>query len=108
MKKITKTAALNEAITLMQHHQDVELDLLKSQFRDTYESLKPINIVKTGIKEMVSKSGLKGDLLKIAIGLTAGFLSKKFMVGSSHHPIKRMLGSLLQYAVANVVVNDSK
>ncbi|MGG7036379.1 MAG: hypothetical protein ACI7YS_14450, partial [Flavobacterium sp.] len=38
-----------------------------------------------------------------AIGLGTGILSKKLLVGNTHNPVKRMLGTVVEFAVANVV-----
>jgi hypothetical protein len=107
MKKRIETVALSDSISLLQIKQALELKLLKEQFYVTYESLKPINLVKSTLSEVTSSSSVKNNIINNIIGLTTGYLTKKVLVGSSHNPIKRMLGMLLQFAIANVVSRHS-
>jgi hypothetical protein len=107
MKKRIETVALSDSISLLQIKQALELKLLKEQFYVTYESLKPINLVKNTLSEVTSSSSVKNNIINNIIGLTTGYLTKKVLVGSSHNPIKRMLGMLLQFAIANVVSRHS-
>ena len=107
MKKKNETDALNETIVLLQDKQTQELKLLKEQFHLTYESLKPINLIKNAFHEVTSSPDLKNKLLNNVIGLTTGYLSKKVLIGTSNNPIKKILGTLLQFSVANVVSKHS-
>ena len=76
-----ESVALNEMIDLLQSKQAGELALLKEQFYCTYESLKPINLIKNTIHELTESPDIKTNLLNSAIGLTTGFLSKKISGG---------------------------
>ena len=107
MKKKNGTDALNKAISSLQNKQAQELKLLKEQFHLVYESLKPINLIKSTFHEVVLSPDIKNDILSNVIGLTTGYLSKKVLMGTSHNLIKRLLGTLLQFAIANVVTKHS-
>ncbi|MBA3704361.1 MAG: hypothetical protein H0W84_00230 [Bacteroidetes bacterium] len=102
MQKITTTEELKSAIQLLEYKQANEWPLLKAQFSTTYESLKPLNILKSTIKDVFS-TDLKGDISSAAIGLATGFLAKKSFVGTSHNPLTKILGMLIEIAVANKV-----
>ena len=80
---------------------------MKEQFYVTYESLKPFNLVKNTLSQVASSPEIKNNIVNNVIGLTTGFLTKKILVGASHNPIKRILGVLLQFAIANVVSRHS-
>ena len=103
-----ETNALKERISLLESRQAQEITLLKEQLHLTYETLKPLNLIKTTLQEVSSSSDLKGDILNNVIGLTTGYLSKKVLVGSTHNPIKKMAGTLLQFAIAKVVSKHSE
>ena len=60
-------------------------------------------MVKSALLEVASSPELKSNMLDNIIGLTTGYLSKKVLVGTSHNPIKRILGTLLQFAIASFV-----
>ncbi len=107
MSKITTTAELKEAIRLLEIEQKVEGALLKEQFKITYESLKPANLIGSLIKDLVKSPGLKGDLLTTALSLGAGYLSKKAAVGNTANPLKQLLGTLLQMGVTSLVSKNS-
>lgn len=107
MKIINKTDALNEAIVILEKKQALELRELTEQFKITYESLKPVNLIKNTLSEVTKAPDIKNNFINNAIGLATGFLSSRFLLGSSRNPIKRTLGTILQYAVANVVSKHS-
>jgi hypothetical protein len=107
MKKRNERDALNEAIQLLQDKQAEELRLLKEQFYVTYESIKPINLIKSTWREITESPEAKNNLLSNAIGLTAGYLSKKALIGFSHNPVKLIVGSILQFVVSNVAAKHA-
>ncbi len=107
MKQYNATDTLNETIALLEYKKAKELIVLKEQFQLTYESLKPINLIKNTFSEMTNSSDIKGNLLNNVIGLSTGYLSRKVLLGSSHNPIKRILGSIFQFVVTNVVTKNS-
>ncbi len=107
MKHLNQTEELNNRIVLLKQKQDLQFNLLRAQFYITYESLKPINLIKGTWKEVMSAPNLKEDLLGSLIGLGTGFLSKKILFGATHNPIKALLGTVLQFGVSNVVSKNS-
>ena len=106
MKKTNETDTLNETISLLEYRQAYELGILKEQFEVTYDSLKPINLIKSAFHEMTTSSELKGNLLNNIIGISTGYLTKKVLVGSTHNPFKRILGTVLQFAITNLVTKN--
>lgn len=107
MPEITTIAELKEAIRLLEIEQKAEGALLKEQFKITYESLKPANLIGNTIKELIKSPELKGDLLTTALSLGAGYLSKKASVGNTANPLKQLLGTLLQMGVTSIVSKNS-
>lgn len=103
MKNINQTDALNKVIEVLQKKKEIEFLVLKEQFQITYESLKPINLIKSTLVDVASSPELKNNVLNNVIGLTTGYISKKVLLGSSRNPIKILLGSLFQFAIAKVV-----
>jgi hypothetical protein len=103
----TKADELAEEIFFLQEKNAAELELLKEQFQKTFESVKPINIIKNSLSEIVKFPEMKNNIIANLIGLLTGIVSKKIMVGSSQNPIKKILGTILEFAVANVVAKNS-
>ncbi|MBG6111594.1 hypothetical protein H4V97_000631 [Flavobacterium sp. CG_23.5] len=108
MKKTNETDTLNETISLLEYRQAYELRILKEQFELTYDSLKPLNLIKSAFSEMTTSSELKGNLINNVIGISTGYLTKKLLVGSTHNPFKRILGTAIQFAITNLVTKNKE
>ena len=107
MQKINTAADLKNAIQLLEYKQDIERVLLREQFIDTYESLKPINIIKNKLKEIISAPDLKTTIVNAAIGLATGFVAKKVFIGKTHNPLKKLLGIIVEMVVVNKVAKNA-
>lgn len=107
MKQKNEFDLLNESIKKLEHKQVYELNLLKDQFAITIEGFKPASLIKRSLHNIITSSELKNDLIGNAIGLATGYLSKKIMIGGSHNPIKKIIGTILQFAVSTVVAKKA-
>jgi hypothetical protein len=107
MKKITSIAELREAIGLLEIKQVNEGRLLKEQFKNTYESLKPINLIKNTFNELTAAPDFKGNFLNTTLGLATGYFSKKVVIGATHNPLKQLFGTLLQIGVTSIVSKNT-
>ncbi len=103
MQKITTITDLKEAIQQLEFEQATELTLLKEQLLYTCESLKPINLIKSTLKEAYSAPDFKTSIAKTIIGVATGFVAKKVFIGKTYNPIKKLAGFILEMAVANKV-----
>jgi hypothetical protein len=107
MQNITSSAGLKDAIKLLEAEQEIKARLLKEQLYITYESLKPVNLIRHTLKEISSSPYLIDNLSGTAMGLLSGFLSRKIFVGTSGNLIRKLVGSILQFGVTNVVAQNS-
>lgn len=107
MKNRNETDALNELIIAEELKYANDLKQLKDQFHVAYESIKPINLVKNLFHEVTTSPEIKNDLASNVIGLGTGFLSKTLLFGFSHNPIKKAIGTVFEFAVANMVSKHS-
>ena len=105
MQNISSVAGLKNAIQLLEVEQAIKWQILKEQFYNTRESLKPINLIKSSLKEITSSPNLIDNILGAALGLATGYLSKKVFIGTSGNLFRKLLGSILQFSVTNVVAN---
>ena len=103
MQKITNVEELRASILVLKKKQTEEEVLLKEELKITYNSLKPINLLKGILKEFTSGSDFKENILNATIGIATGYLSKKIVTGSTHNPIKKVLGSIIQIGVSSIV-----
>ncbi len=107
MAKITTKEELRASIALLEIKQDYELVLLKEQGLITYESLRPINLIKKTFKDLTRTPDFKDDVLNTTLGMAAGYISKKATIGSSHNPLKQILGTLIQMGVTTLVTRNA-
>ncbi|MFV5695336.1 hypothetical protein ACM55G_07855 [Flavobacterium sp. LB3P122] len=107
MEKINQTNSLEQTILYLQDKQALELHALKQQFELTYESIKPINLIKSVFTEMTTSPNIKGNIVNNIVGMAIGYLTRRVLVGSTRNPIKKILGTLLQFVVTNVTTKHS-
>ena len=108
MEKITSVAELKEAILLLEIERANEKHLLKEEFKKMYESLQPVNLIKSGLRELTTAPDFKGNILNTVVSIAAGYLSKKVIVGGTLNPLKQLLGGLLQMGVTNAVSKNGE
>jgi hypothetical protein len=107
MQKTITAIDLKNKIQLLEAKQANELFLLKENFYTTFESLKPVNIIKKTLTELTTTPNFKGNIIDTTVSIAAGYLSKKITVGATHNPLKQLLGTLLQIGVTNVVSKNT-
>jgi hypothetical protein len=108
MKNNNETDALHELIIAEKLKHTLELKELKDQFNVAYDSVRPINIVKSLFHEVTASPEIKSDLINNAIGLGTGFMTKTLLLGFSNNLIKKALGTLFEFSVATVVTKHSE
>lgn len=77
MKKRSYSDELQDAILLLEAEQALRLQLMKDDFHQVYESLKPANLIHNTLKEVSASPYLINNLLSATVGLAAGYVSKK-------------------------------
>ena len=103
MANSTSYTTLLDSIQFLEEEQIVKRQLLKEQLNISYESLKPLNLLKVAIKDMSSTPDLGNNVVGTVLGLASGFLSKKVFIGTSGSLIRKLLGSFIQLGVTNIV-----
>ena len=92
MKTNTRMNDLAQKIALLKNKQEFDLELLKTHFYYTYEGLKPANIIKKTLHDVVSSSEVKADLLK---GLV-GYFSNKVFPEKGNNSIMKAIGFVIR------------
>ena len=103
MQSINNTTELRDAIGFLEAERVFKAEVLKEQFRLTYESYKPVNLLKNTLKDIASSPNLVNNVIGAAIGLGTGYLSKKIVVGGSGNIFRKLLGIIVQMGVTNAV-----
>ena len=94
---------LTDLIQKLEIQRNEEWVLVKEEVYCSFEKMKPLNFIKSEIKEFVSSPTLKHDLVNAAIGLTTGILVKKLVVGKSDSAMASVFGLVTEFVVANQV-----
>ena len=104
MENITSAAELKNIIQRLEIEQAIDGQLLKEQFYFAFESLKPVNILRNTLYEITSSPHLMDSILGTAVGLASGYVSRKIvMIGASGNIFRKLLASVMQLGVTNVV-----
>ncbi len=106
MKSITTYKDLKQEIALLEAKQAENAAALKEQFRITYDSLRPANLIISTMKELTASPDFKSNLLNTTLGIGAGFLTKKVLIGTTLNPIKQLIGFVLQTATTGIVAKN--
>jgi hypothetical protein len=109
MAKICSVEDLRNAIQLLDVEQSASELILKEQFHLVYESLRPINMIRSTLKDLfaLSSSSLTENLSGTALGEASGFLIKKLFIGNSGNVLRKLIGTLLQLGITNIASKKS-
>lgn len=102
---MNKHSKLEEQILFLKLKQKEDFILLKNQLEDTFDSLKPINLIKNTFNELIHSPEIKNDLLKSSLGILGGYASKKMLFWDSNNIFKKISGAVLQYVITNLITN---
>jgi hypothetical protein len=97
--------ALRESIRLLEIRQAEEGKELKVQLRVTYESLKPVNLLKSTVKDITSSVELRSGLLESLVSILSGYVTQRMVVRSRGNVLLKLLATALQFGVAGFVAN---
>jgi hypothetical protein len=103
MQHITSSPDLKNAIRLLEVEQSIKAQELKDQFYITLDTFKPVTIIQNALHDISTSPHLIENILGTAMGIASGFLTNTIFVGASGNMIRRLLGSVLQFGVTNVV-----
>jgi hypothetical protein len=104
MKKPTQNELLDQKIALLTLQHRRELAEIKEQFNIVKESISPANIIQEGLQgvyQTVTDKNKLFPILPTLLSLVGGYVSKKVIIGNSSNPIKKVLGTVLQFLVTN-------
>lgn len=100
-------AEIRNAIVQLETEQEVKGQLLRQQFQFTYQSLKPINLLKSAVQEISSTPHLTSKVFGMTTGLGLGYLTRKLVIGASGSIYLKIFASVLQLGVTNLIARHS-
>lgn len=109
MQKITSSADLKKSIEELEMRSKRQEAVLKEGLKSTGQSikqtLKPANLLKSGMETVRHSPSLKATAINTFVGLAAGYITRRFIVGGSKNIIKRTLGMAVQAGITRMVHN---
>jgi hypothetical protein len=108
MQKITTVAGLKDAIKVLETEQKEKGKLLREQLFLTYESLKPVNLLKNTLKDLFSTSHLMEDFSGTTLGMAIGYLIKKLYIKESQSKFKKIMGSVFQLGISKLIAQKAE
>jgi len=106
MENIRNQEDLKFAILELEIRQAEELRLLKLQINSTLEEMQPMTVIKNTFTAFTSSPDFTKKLISTAIGITTGYFSKSWLIGSTHNPIKKLLGGFMEVGIANFITSN--
>ena len=97
---------LKNQIRFLESKRSQDLRALKDQLHFTFESLRPVNLIRDTLHEVSEAPDLKENFVNSSIGMATGFVTNRLFMQGSHNPIKRAIGSLLQIGITNIVTKN--
>lgn len=106
MKREDPIDLLKQAIKIKEMEHVLAGISLKTDMNAIYESVKPINILKSTLKSLSGTPGIKAVILDATLGAATGYLSKKMIVRTSHNPLVKIVGSIFQFGISAFVTKN--
>lgn len=103
MGNIQSTDQLELAIEILETEHSDKGMLLKEQFNLTYESLKPLSLLKSAVKELTTSPYMAENAIGSVTGIATGYLSRRLIIGKSGNIFRKFLGAIIQYSITNFV-----
>jgi len=102
-KKIDNAEDLAWAIAELENRADEQKKDIQETFKEVSETLKPVNLVKSGFRSLFS-SDHKGDILNALLGVGSGFIGRKLLLGKANG----LVGKAVQWGVAGLVSKNAE
>ena len=106
MSKISNEAELKAMIRELELKTTLQENLLKENARSIVKSFQPANLLKIGlqnVKAVAVNRDVRSTVLNTFVGLAAGYVTRRFVVGKNSNIFKRTLGTAVQAAITKIV-----
>ncbi len=106
MPTIRTETELHTAILELEKQQKEEGKIVKAHLMAAYESIQPLNLIKSTLQGVIASSELKEQLLASGVGMAAGYLTRAIVVGKSDNPARKLLGMALMFGVTDLAAKN--
>jgi hypothetical protein len=105
--EINNSLQLKAAIKQLESQEKMRRGKLIGNFHVAYESMKPINILKRSLSNVVESPTAVESIINTAAGLGTGLLSKT-LVGKSTGILKKLLVTGVELGMVNLVSKNAE
>jgi hypothetical protein len=102
METITTSLELRNAIQRLEIEQAYSSQILKEQFYFVKENIRPVNLVKNAISEVVKSPLLINHIIESVLLLASGYFSGKIVLGATGQIIKSLFSPIIQSGIENI------
>lgn len=88
MEKIDSHDELQAAISVLESKQKEDFSSLKKEFIDLGEHMKPVNLIKEGLRQASNSVVVKRTLIVVGTSIITGFVIHKLVANKSGHRVK--------------------
>jgi len=106
MTENTPYSDLKEAIAKLEKEQAFKGQLLKDEFRTTYENLNPFNLLKRSFTNFIESHEVRNDLIGLIMPLITGFLVKKASAGTRRGQVVKEAGILFLDGLGRYIISN--
>lgn len=107
MKNISNAAELQARLIELQIQSNEEGINLKTELSLVMENVNPVHLLANGLKEIIASPEVKNELFSLTLGMSAGYIAKKIVIGNSGNPLHQIAGNVVGMVVSNNVSNNS-
>ena len=100
---IQSLAELNAAIETLERNRTDQVRLVKEQYLQACESIKPVNLIKRFFRKAADTLKSENNFLTIAANMASAFISKKLIESEKQSKLKKLLGTVLIFGISNAV-----
>ncbi|PWT98159.1 MAG: hypothetical protein C5B52_12680 [Bacteroidetes bacterium] len=93
---------VKEAIEELERECKWKQEALSEKFRQTYEKLKPANLIKETISDIAHSPGLGKNIVRTTFGLGLGFITNKLLNKNSTNVARKIAGTAIQLGISGL------
>ena len=108
MQNESPSEKLHYLIGALEYQKSQQLIDLKQQYQTTYDSFKPINILKSSLLEIKNTPEIKQNITSTILGISGGYVMNKLVSITSKNPVMKVVGTVLQFVVGNYISKHTR
>lgn len=105
---IKNKVQIQQAILDLKNRKAIQEEILLHEIRETFENIKPLNLLKNTIRQVAASPDFRSNLLKGAVGIGTGMLSQNIIMNGAAGIGKKILGNALKFGIATLVAKNAE